>query len=134
FVPAERHLMRYTAAVLSTLSPGRRRVAGSALLAPGVVPMIIRLLPEVGTVIRPARSRALLHWLAVGPHRPLAAVIRTKWRGQGGTAVMHCFDGSDEQPAAIVKTVLTPGLAGRIDREAAAIRSLAPAAARAGAR
>lgn len=134
FVPAEGRLMRYTAAVLSSLGQRRRRVVGSALRAPGIVLMITRLLPEVGTVIRPARARALLHWLGLGRDLPVAAVIRTKWRGQGGTAVMHCFGGSDQQPAAIVKAVLTPSLVGRIDREAAAIRSLAPAAARAGAR
>jgi hypothetical protein len=61
-------------------------------------------------------------------------VIRTKWRGYGGTAVMHCFAGTDQWPAAIVKAVLTPGLVDRIDREAAALRSLGPAAATAGAR
>lgn len=133
-VPAEPRLMRYTAAALSNLSRGGRRLADVALRGPGVASMISRLLPESGTVIRPAGARALLEWLAVSGRPPAAAVIRTKWRGYRGTAVMHCFAGTDQWPVAIVKAVLTPGLVDRIDREAAALQSLGPAAVTAGAR
>jgi Ser/Thr protein kinase RdoA (MazF antagonist) len=134
FVPPEGRVMRHTVAVLTSLRPRHRRLVDSALHVPGIGLLIARLLPEVGTVIRPARARALLHWLGVEGGLPSTAVIRTKWRGQGGTAVMHCFVGSDERPAAVVKAVLTPSLAGRVEREAAALRLLAPAAARAGVR
>jgi Phosphotransferase enzyme family len=133
-VPGERGLLRYTVSSLTSLSPARCRAAEIALQVPGILSLIARLLPEVGIIVRRMGARPLFQWLGVEGGLSSTAVIRTKWRAQGGTAQIHCFSRTSAKPSAVGKVALSARLAGLPAREARALQALGPMAARSGIR
>lgn len=133
-VPGTGPLLAHTVSDLMSLGPVRRRSIGVALRLPGVSALLGRLLPQVGIVVRRAGGRPLLEWLSTGEAGPTRGIIRTKWRANGGSAVLHCFAPDAEQPSWVAKVALSDDLIARTEREASALECLGPNAARAGAR
>jgi aminoglycoside phosphotransferase (APT) family kinase protein len=133
-VPEEATFLVHMVTSLLSLSPARRRALGAAARLPGMAGVLAGLSPEAGIIVRRTGARPLLQWLAVeGP--PLTrALIRTKWRAQGGTAVLHCFTDTGKTPLAVGKAALSEGLTNRTEREAEALEALRPVATRAGIR
>jgi len=132
-VPADTHLLRYAASALTNMSWVSRRLLAAALRLPGIQGAIRRT-SEVGVVVRRTGARLLLEWLASDGHDVASAVIRTKWRAYGGTAILHCFPADGATPVAVAKVVLDDRLAGRVESEAKVLELLGSAAARAGVR
>ncbi len=111
----------------------RRRLVQAALVFPGTARLIGRLSSETGVIVRRNGGTPLLRWNPWEKREP-AAVISTRWRVDGGTAVIHVFRPDERVPSWVAKVALSGTVAERTAREAAALECLGPAASRAGAR
>jgi hypothetical protein len=133
-VPADSHMLRYAASAVTNLARGRRRLLSTASQLPGIPSVLAWMSSEAGVVVRRVGARPLLEWLAIHGYELANAVIRTKWRAHGGTAVLHCFTAHEATPVAVAKVALDERPASRVKSEAQALDRLGPAAARAGIR
>jgi hypothetical protein len=136
--PAPRYLVpvttgpwRYAFGSLITSRPLLRRLIVAVRRMPLSARVLTGLAPAAGVVGRRAGSPPLAAWVSQlegDPPETAGAVAAASWRGEAGSAVLHCFRAAGLTPTGLVK-VTTEG-----STEPEMLARLAPTAQRAGAR
>ncbi|HEX6106087.1 MAG TPA: hypothetical protein VFZ26_10925 [Gemmatimonadales bacterium] len=132
-LPLERQA--FEGAVHRLLAPGSSRSRALLVAAgvPGALRMLARLHPSVGLLARRPSSRPLASWISATEPRRRLAMIRVRWRLDRARAVIHLLPESRAEGAVVKVALREPDPAGGLEREAAALAELAPAARAAGA-
>ena len=102
--------LRHAVGVLMPLHPARRRAALLALRLGHWPGAALRLASDAGVAIVARRpgARPVAHWLFGGTEDG-ALVMRAKWRGARGVAVVHGIASGATQPTVVAKLALSAG-------------------------
>ena len=138
-VPLDRIAFSYTFGSLTSISSRWSGAVAKAVGVPPVFAAVSALLPSAGMTFRRPNAKPLLNWLFElddSRFEPNTAVVKTSWRRQSGSVTLHRLRtrGSRVEPCGVAKLNLQRECNQNPAHEAAALRGLGPAAAKAGIR